>query len=195
MTYTLQRQSANFWGLWTTSQIYWVLNKRPHCHLGSLLWNTSHLTYWMRKRWCHNKANEKNNEGWSANLLHRWEFQEGDWHRLLQLLPKWGWHHQVHCRGSSKPGRNHITATLTCYSCWSRAREQHFHHGFQEMLQQLNPRYQLPSRHYFMYTEIPNIYTETRDQYQKEKKLFMHTEQICGQAELQTHSCPLPCST
>uniref|UniRef100_A0A3B4T2Q5 HAT C-terminal dimerisation domain-containing protein n=1 Tax=Seriola dumerili TaxID=41447 RepID=A0A3B4T2Q5_SERDU len=36
-------------------------------------------------------------------------------------------------------------------------------HGFQQMLEQFNPRYQLPSRNYFMYTEIPKIYTETRD--------------------------------
>nr|XP_055062477.1 E3 SUMO-protein ligase ZBED1-like [Misgurnus anguillicaudatus] len=35
--------------------------------------------------------------------------------------------------------------------------------GFQQMLHHLNPKYQLPSRNFFMYTEIPRLYNETRD--------------------------------
>ncbi|KAK0149427.1 Zinc finger BED domain-containing protein 4 [Merluccius polli] len=50
-------------------------------------------------------------------------------------------------------------------------------YGFRQMLEQLNPKYQLPSRNYFMYTEIPRIYTETRElttQHLKETILCLH---------------------
>ncbi|XP_039510154.1 E3 SUMO-protein ligase ZBED1-like [Pimephales promelas] len=35
--------------------------------------------------------------------------------------------------------------------------------GFQQLLHHFNPKYQLPSRNFFMYTEIPRIYNDTRD--------------------------------
>ncbi|KAL6456345.1 hypothetical protein MHYP_G00348880 [Metynnis hypsauchen] len=35
--------------------------------------------------------------------------------------------------------------------------------GFRQLLQQLNNRYTLPSRNYFMYTEIPALYNETKE--------------------------------
>ena len=53
--------------------------------------------------------------------------------------------------------------------------------GFQQMLHKFNPRYQLPSRNYFMYTEIPKIYSETRDlitQYIKEKPFYACTTDL-----------------
>lgn len=54
-------------------------------------------------------------------------------------------------------------------------------YGFRQMLEQLNPKYQLPSRNYFMYTEIPRIYTETRElitQYLKEKPYYACTTDL-----------------
>jgi hypothetical protein len=36
-------------------------------------------------------------------------------------------------------------------------------YGFRQMLEQLNAKYPLHSRNYFMYTEILRIYTETRE--------------------------------
>lgn len=36
-------------------------------------------------------------------------------------------------------------------------------HGIHQMLEQLNPTYQLASRKYFMDPEIPRIYSETRE--------------------------------
>lgn len=35
--------------------------------------------------------------------------------------------------------------------------------GFQQQLHHFNPKYHLPSRNFFMYTEIPRIYNDTRD--------------------------------
>ncbi len=34
--------------------------------------------------------------------------------------------------------------------------------GFQQLLRQLNPRYDLPSRNHFMYSEIPKLYDTAR---------------------------------
>lgn len=51
-------------------------------------------------------------------------------------------------------------------------------YGFRQMLEQLSPKYQLPSRNYFMYTAIPRIYTETRElitQHLKEKPYYACT--------------------
>lgn len=54
-------------------------------------------------------------------------------------------------------------------------------HGFQQMLEQFNPRYHLPSRNYFMYTEIPKIYTETRElitQHLRDKPFYACTTDL-----------------
>ncbi len=49
------------------------------------------------------------------------------------------------------------------------------------MVEQLNPKYQLPSRNYFMYMEIPRIYTKTRElitQHLKEKPYYACTADL-----------------
>lgn len=54
-------------------------------------------------------------------------------------------------------------------------------HGFQEMLEKFNPRYKLPSRNYFMYKEIPRLYSETRDlitQHLREKPFYACTTDL-----------------
>ncbi|XP_065127446.1 E3 SUMO-protein ligase ZBED1-like [Paramisgurnus dabryanus] len=65
-------------------------------------------------------------------------------------------------------------------------------HGFQLMLQQFNPRYQLPSRNFFMYTEIPKLYTETRaliSDYLKEKPFYACTTDLWTSRAAETFMC------
>ena len=46
-------------------------------------------------------------------------------------------------------------------------------HGFHDMIQQLNPRYQLPHKDYFSCHAIPALYAEACDQMEKKLKTDM----------------------
>lgn len=53
--------------------------------------------------------------------------------------------------------------------------------GFQQMLHHFNPKYQLPSRNFFMYTEIPRMYNDTRDliiQHLRDKSFYSCTTDL-----------------